>query len=159
MFSLDAIAQLYRSHRQALARRFRGRSSFPDAEDDVQTAFLNILHHPPTEVRSAGGLATTAALNAQRDRVRRSSSRISQASVAISEVVPAELSADPEQEYCLLLKQIVLAMPIAYRDAFILSRFQGLTYEQVAEVLGISAKAVEYRISKALAHCQASLLD
>lgn len=159
MLSLHAIAQLYRAHALALARRFRRRSSGPDAEDDVQTAFVNILHHPPAVVRSPRALATTATLNAQRDRMRRSSSRISQASVAFEELVPAELIAYPEQEYRLLLKQIVLSLPVPYRDAFILNRFQGLTYEQTAEVLGVSAKTIEYRISKALTHCQAALLE
>lgn len=65
----------------------------------------------------------------------------------------------PDQETALLLKQIIMGLPELYRDVFILSRFQGLSYEEIARERGLSVKAIEYRMSRALALCQEALRD
>lgn len=65
----------------------------------------------------------------------------------------------PDQEAALLLKQVILGLPPLYRDVFILNRFVGLTYEQIAQRYGVTVKAVEYRMSRALALCEAALRD
>jgi RNA polymerase sigma-70 factor (ECF subfamily) len=49
-------------------------------------------------------------------------------------------------------------MPPLYRDIFVLNRFGGMTYPEIARARGISVKTVEWRMSKALEHC-ASRLD
>ena len=53
----------------------------------------------------------------------------------------------------LLVKELILSIPEAYRDVFVLSRFQGLTYEEIATRCGLSVKSVEWRLGKAIAHC------
>lgn len=63
----------------------------------------------------------------------------------------------PEQESALLLKQVILGLPAIYRDTFILNRFIGLSYVEIAQRYGITVKAVEYRISRALTLCQETL--
>ena len=65
--------------------------------------------------------------------------------------------ADQEQGY--LLKQVILGLPPIYRDTFVLNRFMGLTYGEIAQRYGITTKAVEYRMSQALALCEAALRD
>lgn len=64
-----------------------------------------------------------------------------------------------DQETTLLLKQIVLGLPVLYRDVFILNRFHGLSYQEIAAERGLSVKAIEYRMSRALALCEAALRD
>lgn len=50
-------------------------------------------------------------------------------------------------------------MPEKERHVFLLNRFSGLSYPEIAARLGISVKTVESRMSKALAHCVALLRD
>lgn len=65
----------------------------------------------------------------------------------------------PDQEALLLMKQIIMGLPELYRDVFILSRFHGLSYQEIAAERGLTVKAVEYRMSRALALCEAALRD
>jgi RNA polymerase sigma factor (sigma-70 family) len=65
----------------------------------------------------------------------------------------------PDQETAVLLKQIILGLPPLYRDVFILNRFVGLTYAEIARRQGVSVKTIEYRMSRALALCEAALRD
>ena len=62
-----------------------------------------------------------------------------------------------DQDAQLLLKQIIVALPPKLRDVFVLSRFGGMTYPQIAEQLNISQKTVEARMTRALALCVSQL--
>lgn len=61
----------------------------------------------------------------------------------VEEIVDARLSLE-------LLKRALIGLPPKRRLAFMLSRFEGLTYPEVAARMGISVKMVEKHISKAL---------
>ncbi|WP_423129526.1 RNA polymerase sigma-70 factor [Gaoshiqia sp. Z1-71] len=50
-------------------------------------------------------------------------------------------------------------LPDGIRETFILSRFTGLSYRQIADQENISVKTVEYRISKALTSLRHGLSD
>lgn len=49
-----------------------------------------------------------------------------------------------------MLKTLLATLPLKTRQIFSLSRFQGLTYPEIASEMGVSVKTVEYHISKAL---------
>lgn len=48
------------------------------------------------------------------------------------------------------LQRVIASMPEKCRTMFLLNRLDGLTYQQIALNLGVSVKAVEKQISKAL---------
>lgn len=55
-----------------------------------------------------------------------------------------------DQELAGVVPQVVEQMPVRCREVFTLSRHRGLTYAEIAEVLGISVKTVETHMTRAL---------
>lgn len=64
---------------------------------------------------------------------------------------------EAEQLERILTAQIILGLPEPLRDVFLLSRVDGLSNVEIGEKLGISPKTVEWRMTRALAHCAAQL--
>lgn len=50
-------------------------------------------------------------------------------------------------------------LPETYRQAFVLNRIDGKTYNEIANELGISSKTVDYRIQQALKSLRVELRD
>lgn len=57
------------------------------------------------------------------------------------------------------LEQAMRSMPEEVAEAFRQNRFDGLTYKEIAEKLGLSVRTVEVRISKALQWLRQQLAD
>lgn len=55
-----------------------------------------------------------------------------------------------EKEFQLQLEAAIAALPDGAREVFLLNRMDGLKYREIAELLGISQKAVEKRMHRAL---------
>lgn len=55
-----------------------------------------------------------------------------------------------DTELKLQIEKAIQNLPDGIRETFILNRFEGLKYQQIADHENISVKTVEYRISKAL---------
>ncbi len=67
------------------------------------------------------------------------------------------LSQEDIHEYPLLdfeleqrLQKAIEALPDGIRETFTMNRFEGLSYQKIADKENVSVKAIEYRISKAL---------
>jgi RNA polymerase sigma-70 factor (ECF subfamily) len=76
------------------------------------------------------------------------------------------LSEEDLQEYPLLdselsqqIERAIQNLPVGIRETFMLNRFKGLSYQQIARQENISVKTVEYRISKALGILRKDLGD
>ncbi len=151
------IGALYRRYagwlRAILSRRFG-----PDKADDlVQETYLRLQRYEGQVVAHPTALLGRVAHNLAVSDHRRERARGGLA-LNLEEVEDApEIAIPPEQAELVLLKQIILSMPQTYCDVFVLNRFTGLSYLQIAKRLGLSVKTVEWRMSRALAHCAAEL--
>lgn len=76
-----------------------------------------------------------------------------------SQDLPVEAIVDARQAIEILLKRTIAGLPPKCRLAFMLSRFDGLSYPQIADRMGISVKMVEKHITKALLACRAAVGD
>lgn len=153
------LTALVRRHRGWLVAVLRLRFGRDTAEDLAQEAFLRAARLPdPAALRRPRAWLLTVALNAARDQHRRRAVRPPLTEADGARPLP-ELPALPGQDEALLLKQVVLSLPPPLREVFVLSRFGGLTYAEIGRRLGISAKTVEWRMTRALAACAARLHD
>lgn len=57
------------------------------------------------------------------------------------------------------IEEAVASLPESYRTAFVMHRFKGLSYKDIAEILNVSPKTVDYRIQQALKLLRGSLKD
>jgi RNA polymerase sigma-70 factor (ECF subfamily) len=148
-FEFDA---LYRNHGNWLIAFLRRRFGHQDAEDLAQETYLRIASST-APIRNPRAFLARVALNAARDQIRRRGVR----PVLVREDAGPPAVAQASQAEAILLKQAILALPPRLRQVFLLSRFGGLTYEEIARRCGVSVKTVEKRMTKALAMCTALL--
>lgn len=57
------------------------------------------------------------------------------------------------------IQAAVAQLPDSYRQAFELNRYEKKTYEEIATMLGVSPKTIDYRIQQALKLLRSSLKD
>lgn len=63
------------------------------------------------------------------------------------------------EELTARIEQGVASLPPTYREAFILHRFENKSYKEIAEMLQVSPKTVDYRIQQALKLLRKDLKD
>lgn len=144
----------YRRHSAWLVARLRRRFG-ADTEDLVQEIWLRVeaieaevdIRHPRAFLLQ---IAFNLGLSGDRQTRRRRQ-------ILDSTVPLGTATHHPTQAAVVEIQDIVLALPQPLRDVFVLSRFGGLTNNQIAEQLDISPKTVEWRMTKALAQCAAEL--
>lgn len=150
------IEIIHRRYGAWLKARLVRRYGLQDAEDLSQETWLRLVPYQACDdIRHPKALLLRIATNLAIDRFGRRAKR----GRLVDEVSKLdgwgiELPAQTDE---LLARQIVLGLPQPLRDVFVLSRVGGLTNGQIAEQLGISPKTVEWRMTKALAHCAAQL--
>jgi len=149
-----ALEAAFREHGGWLVDFLRRRFGPREAEDLAQETFVRAAG-ARVELRHPRAFLARVALNAARDAARRRAARPQYAPEEAAP--PASLPA--HQPETVLLKQVILSLPPQLREVFLLSRFAGLTYEEIAKRCGLSVKTVEARMTKALALCAARLRD
>jgi RNA polymerase sigma-70 factor (ECF subfamily) len=152
------LEALYRRHAAWLVGALRRRFGREQAEDLSQEAFFRLRAYQDAEIRRPRALLMTIAGNAAYEQRRRLQA-LAPDRHELVELAEDESWQDGDQDAQLLLKQIIACLPPRLRDVFVLQRFEGLTYAEIARRLSISPKTVEWRMSRALDICAARLRD
>jgi RNA polymerase sigma-70 factor (ECF subfamily) len=153
--SLDAFAELFRRH-HLLVFRFAHRivRDAALAEDVTQRAFLNLFERPPAAASGAKfttlllTVARNVAINEAKSRARRRAEALPEAARDGREPDPFDLSAAGEEAG--LLAAALEALPAEDREAILLHERDGLSYREIAAVVGATVEAVRWRIGRAL---------
>lgn len=150
---------LYRRLLASVRRRF----GVQDAEDVVQDVFLRMTYASErSSVRNKDAYVHSVALNLVRDRGRAAATR---AAVA-GEFDENTRSLEPDawqiissRQQLAILEAALAELPQKRRAALVLRRFDGLTYLEIAETLGLSVSMVEKHVRLGLDHCRRRLAE
>lgn len=154
--AVDRLGVLFERHQRRLYNfclRLTGDRQL--AEDLVQEVFTRILKYRHTYREDSDFLVWTyqMARNACADHFRKRG-RMSEVDEEPREetaaVEPRPLDELESAEAVDLLRQALDALPLEKRELLVLSRFQNLKYEQIAELLGITVGAVKVRVHRAV---------
>jgi RNA polymerase sigma factor (sigma-70 family) len=150
----ETIQQLYQRYgRKIYAYCLYQLRSREEAEDALQTTFLNAFRslERGTQTRFEQAWLFKIAQNVCLERSESSGRRLRVESPSdlevLQEIAPAHQAENPEQ---LIGLEVALAgMPANQRKAIVLREWQGLSYREIGEELGLSQAAVETLIFRA----------
>ena len=160
--AFKAIVERYQRRVINVGYRFLGNRE--DAEDVAQETFLKVYlsaksYKPRAELFTyLYSIATHLALNQLRKKKRLRWFSLDQlgrnGEVGIDREVPADPADQPDQslereEREAVVRRALDTLPAAQKTAVILSRYEGLSYKQIAEVMDISVSAVESKLHRA----------
>lgn len=163
---LDEVVRRYYAPLLSFFRK-RTRNS-PEVPDLVQQVFLRLAQRPELDsVDNPDAYIFQTASNALKDHYRRISTRErylggeGDDDEATADA-PSDLS--PERvvigrESMARLSSALRELPERTRDVFTLRCLEGLKHAEVAQLLGVSVRAVEKHTAKALAHLSQALGD
>jgi RNA polymerase sigma factor (sigma-70 family) len=154
----QGLAPHYEKLKGFFGRRVRCRQ---EAADLTQETFLRVLRSPQHDViRHPARLLFHVARNLLIDRGRQRARQpefelFSEESAGSEGASPARLV--ESRDRLALVQAAIAELPARCREVFILNRFGGCSYPEIARRLGLSPSTVEKHMIKALAACRAAL--
>lgn len=144
--------------RDALVRFLHRRTrSQHDAEDIAQESLARLMRYRSHAPDTWSALLYRIAVNALNDRGRRAASHHDAHHVSLDDELGELTSSEPSHEQrtaseqaLVALQHALLRLPGRCRQVYLLNRIEGMTYNEIAGHCGISVKAVEKHISRAL---------
>ncbi len=147
------------SNRKTLYHFLLGRLRQPeDAEDLLQDIYLRLRRNDDRDpVSNTSAYLFTLANNLVIDHRRRTGTRRDSVPHIMtlkrhSEARTPEIRASEMQAHD-QLRQAMEKMPETRRQVFLMHKFHGYSYREIAEKLGVSTKMIEKHMTKALASC------
>ncbi|MEH6415772.1 RNA polymerase sigma factor [Pseudomonas sp. CGJS7] len=163
----DHFVGFLREHREPLIAFLRkSAASHEDAQDIAQETMMRMLRYRDQPADALKILMYRIAINALNDRGRRQKTRHAPEHVSLDEDYHALPSQEPshdqrvatEQELA-LVRAAIMQLPMRSRQIYLLNRINGMSYTQIARHCGISVKAVEKNIGRALALLRARMKE
>jgi RNA polymerase sigma-70 factor (ECF subfamily) len=155
--SREAYTKLYLKYRQRVfAYCLRVVCDSSEAEDIFQEVFVRVYERASQfeEERSLGGWIFTIAHNLCLNRIRDRKPQ--------EEIEHLQTLSAPEEEYAdnwqARIQWALEQLPLAYREAFVLREYEGLSYQEIAEILHATMPALKSRIYRSKAKLR-ELLD
>ena len=158
---LDDLARRYYA---PLASFFLKRThNAPEVQDLVQQVFLRLAQYRELgDIQNPDGYIFQTAANTLKDHYRHNAvrERFSKEQLAISGAADSDFS--PERvllgrETVAQLAEGLRQLPERTRDVLMLRCFEGLKHAEIARLQGMSVRAVERHMAKALAHLNQAL--
>jgi RNA polymerase sigma-70 factor (ECF subfamily) len=155
-----AVEQTWNEFSTRLSQFIRARVADPlTAEDILQDVFVKFQgrfaeFHDPAKIQ---GWLFLVARNAIIDhyRTRKATSKLSES----LPVEPAEIDVTEMEELHVIFRQIINRLPERYREAVVLTTFEGLTQEELAKRLEISVSGAKSRVQRGREQLKELLLD
>ena len=156
------IEKLFAEHRGALQRyfyrRIRTKSEAPDLAQEVYVRMLRVSD--AEAIRSPQLYLFTVASNLVKEhgaRERRMATGQELDEKSVAERLGELPALDSELESTQMVERlgtVLEQLPSRWRTALILQHRYGLTYQEIAERLGVSSNMVKKYLAQGLAHCR-----
>lgn len=149
-----AFESLYRTYFPVLCAYAHRIVPLEDAEEIVSDMMMWLWEHPELQGQITGSFDSylfSAVYRRAISRYRQLNSRL-QADTNFYEEMQLLDDIDYVQiaDLYRYIDVVIAALPDTYREAFCLNRFDGKSYKEIAEMLNVSPKTIDYRIQQAL---------
>ena len=157
--AVSKLAILFERHHRPLYRYFISMTRDPQiSEDLVQDVFFRILRYRATydPRQSFTAWMYQIAKNANLDRIRQKRGEVIEIDeLSLGNREPASPGPDPETSAVRAqdvkrVRQAMGLLPPEKREILVFCRFQGMKYEEIAEVLGCGVGTVKVRVYRAM---------
>lgn len=130
--------------------------SHEDSEDLIQQAYLRVIEYcRRVEVREPERFlvrtVSNLTLNARRDQGRRPHTEVPLEELLLIDMAPLPDEALAAQKRLHDVVNALQSVEPRCREAFLLHRVDGLSYQQIARQMGVSVSTVEKRIARTMA--------
>jgi RNA polymerase sigma factor (sigma-70 family) len=149
---------VFREQRPRLLRFFSRRRSKDAAEDLTQQAFARFVALGGERVRaldSPGAYLHRTAINLLKDEAKAAARHGAQLHISVEDVAimgPDQIAALEARDMLARLEAAMLRLKPRTREIFLAHRIDGYSYAEIAARTGLSVKAVEKHMSRAIAH-------
>jgi RNA polymerase sigma-70 factor (ECF subfamily) len=149
----------------AVRRYFVRRAGATEADDLTQEVYARLAGlAPDTEIEHASAYVFQVAAHVFADKLRRDRRRHDAHHVPLEEELhPVEVSSPEsvllQRDMLRAVAGVIEELPPRVRDAFVLHRFEEMTYDAIARLLGCSVSSVEKYIARASKHVAARMKE
>lgn len=156
-----SVQALYRQYRAELCRflMHKHRLSSSEAEDVVQTAFSRLAAGDTAALDNPRAFLYRMVVNLVIDQQRHNQvqDRYLQSQTDDEAAAPGPERTLAGQQRLGIIARAVWGMPKKRRQLLLMSRFDGLSFAEIARQVGLSETVVRKHINKALAECHNAL--